>query len=162
MAKEMSEINMEELSCLILKHEITWMSISNSKNVSSNTLSCQRVQEVHVIIVETPSDLFHFWSESELISSADFIQHIFHHSCLIKCTSPETHGVPTFSTFRFLITPFVPVHPCDNLCIIDEFNISCLISRLHYFITYHLHLHTAGLPQSIHDFKELEYQIVLS
>ena len=56
MSKEMAEINVEELSCLILKHEVAWMSISDSKYICSNALTSQGMQEVHVILVKTLSD----------------------------------------------------------------------------------------------------------
>ena len=43
MTQKVAKINMEELSCLILKHKVSWMPISYSKHICCHTLASQRL-----------------------------------------------------------------------------------------------------------------------
>ena len=70
---------MEELSGLVLKHKIAWMSISDTEHVCGNALTSQGMQEVHVVLVKTISDSLRVWCVSELLSCQDLVHHILHH-----------------------------------------------------------------------------------
>ena len=48
MSKEMTEVNVQELSCVCFKHEIAWMTISNTQNIGCHTLTSERFHELGV------------------------------------------------------------------------------------------------------------------
>ena len=43
MTQKVAKINMEELSCLILEHKVSWVPISNTKHICCHTLASQRI-----------------------------------------------------------------------------------------------------------------------
>ena len=79
MSKKVTKIDMEELSSLVLKHKVAWMSISDTEHVCGDALSCKRMQKVHVVLVETVSDSLRVWCVSELLSCQDLVHRILHH-----------------------------------------------------------------------------------
>jgi hypothetical protein len=56
MSKEVSKVNVKELASGIVHHEVTWMSISNSKYISSNALTSQRLNESVVVSLKSLLD----------------------------------------------------------------------------------------------------------
>ena len=112
-----------------------------------------------MIRVETLPHRLHVWRQGKPVPSADSIQHIFHYRLLVEGTSPEAHGIASF--LPLLVDLLVPVHPRDDLGIVDELDVARLKSRLHHLVADHLQFQTACLPQSVHDLEELQYQVIL-
>lgn len=49
----MTKVDMEKFTCWIVKHEVTRMSVSNTKHICSDTLASQGTKESFVVIFQT-------------------------------------------------------------------------------------------------------------
>ena len=48
MSKEMTEVDVQELSGVCFEHKIAWMTISNAQNIGCHTLTSERFHELGV------------------------------------------------------------------------------------------------------------------
>ena len=66
------------------------------------------------------------------------MQNIVHDSRLLKCASEIAHFIVGYVCAFVCFT--IPVHFSDNLGVINEFDVACHMTRLHDFVTDHLHI----------------------
>ncbi len=53
------------------------------------------------------------------------------------------------------------MHLRDYSCFVDELDVAGLEARFKHVVTNHVQLQTARLPETVHNFEELQHEIVL-
>lgn len=108
--QEMTEVNMEKLSRWIVKHEVTWMSVTYSKNIGCNTLTCKRTKKSLVIIFKSILDFWFLWSLRKYWQLCCICHEMVHYRVLAKGSHQKI---------------VVFMHVCDYSSFVYKFNVTC-------------------------------------
>lgn len=86
MVEEVTKIDMQELACICFKHKVAWMSVSDTKHICGNALSCQWPQIPVMVVVYLFSYLLGIVCTSELFLLGKLIHEEFHYAILFIWT----------------------------------------------------------------------------
>jgi len=117
---------MEELSCQVMQHEVSRVSISNAKDVRRHALTSKRVQVVIIVLSKALLNCMFVFSPSKLLSSS----------------LPSVHHLKEEVQDAFLsewasVRSFILVHLRDHRSVVDELNVTSLEACLHHVIAHH-------------------------
>jgi hypothetical protein len=142
--KEMSEVDMEELASVLLQHEVSRVSITDSEYVRGYTLASERLHEVVVVGVELLVDFAVVRSLDELATA--LLHEEMHDALLVEGTSISE----------------LLVHVGDAFSWGHEFDVTDLEARFKYIVADHLQISARRLPDAVHNLVELQDQVVLA
>ena len=143
MSKEMSKIDVEKPTCILLQHIVSCMSVTNTKDISGCSLAGTALNEILMILLS----ILHCHL---LRLIGPYLVNILYYRVILKRADP-------ISPFT---VPLMNFWKCN--WIINKFNIPDHVPRFNDIIQDHFHVEAILHPYTVHDFEKLEYQVVLS
>ena len=158
MAQEVAKVDVEELTCFVLKHEVAGVAIADAEDVRGHALAGQRVEVVRVVSLKLGQEgrLARSLREGCLLYVlvpvflwvGDVVDEVVDHALLVE--RPQ------------IACGMLLVHLGDHCGLVHELDVPRLEARLHHVVADHRHVQAHRLPDPVHDLEELEHQVILS